>query len=78
VAEAPVHLECRYMQTVQLPAWNPKVSNAIVIGEVIGVHIADEFIAGGRVDVGKLRPIARLGYMDYAVIDTIFSLDRPR
>ncbi len=78
VAEAPVHLECRYMQTVQLPSWNPKVSNAIVIGEVIGVHIADEFIAGGRVDVGKLRPIARLGYMDYAVVDTIFSLDRPR
>lgn len=78
VAEAPVHLECRYMQTVALPSWDPKAANAMVIGEVVGVHIVDAFIAGGRVDVGRLRPIARLGYMDYAVVDTIFSLDRPR
>jgi len=30
-------------------------------------------IVNGRVDVTKLKPIARLGYGDYAVIDEIFS-----
>ncbi|HAH65186.1 MAG TPA: flavin reductase, partial [Rhizobiales bacterium] len=41
---------------------------------VVGVHIADEAIVDGRVDVTKLKPIARLGYRDYAVIDEVFSL----
>ena len=33
----------------------------------------------GMVDTGAMRPIARMGYMDYAVVnsDTIFNLNRP-
>ena len=49
----------------------------MVIGEVIGIHIDDDAIKNGRVDTAKLRPIARLGYMDYAVVDAVFSMDRP-
>jgi hypothetical protein len=30
----------------------------------------------GRVDVTKLKPIARLGYGDYAVVDEVFALAR--
>jgi hypothetical protein len=41
--------------------------NAIVLGQVIGIHIADEAIA-----------IARLGYGDYAVGDEVFALARPK
>jgi len=47
--------------------------NAIVLGQVIGIHIPTRAIVNGRVDVTKLKPIARLGYGDYAVIDEIFS-----
>ena len=29
------------------------------------------------VDIKKLRPIARLGYMDFAVVDDFFTMLRP-
>jgi flavin reductase (DIM6/NTAB) family NADH-FMN oxidoreductase RutF len=78
VKESPVAFECRYWRTIELPGRNggPSV-NAIVLGQVVGVHIADEAIIDGRVDVTRLRPIARLGYGDYAVIDEVFTLPRP-
>ena len=38
----------------------------IVIGRVVGVHIRDDVIAAdGKLDVLKIRPLARLGYHDY-------------
>ena len=78
VAESPVAFECRYHQTVELPAKAGSSEHyAIVIGQVVGVHIDDEVIVDGRVDIRRLRPIARLGYMDYTVVDSVFSLGRP-
>jgi len=41
------------------------------------VHIDDAVIVGDKVDVTKVKPIARLGYGDYAVIDEVFELSRP-
>ena len=34
-------------------------------------------IVDGRIDMMKYRPIARMGYMDYTVVDNVFSMDRP-
>ena len=31
----------------------------------------------GRVDVLKLRPIARLGYKEYTSVDSLFEMDKP-
>ena len=79
VAESPVAFECKYFKTVELPAHNgPSNQYAVVIGGVVGIHIDDDAIVDGRVDVTRLRPIARLGYMDYAVVDSVFSLERPK
>jgi len=77
VAESPAHLECRFLKTVDLSSSNPAVQNEIVIGEVVGVHIRDEILVDGIVDVTKFRPLARLGYMQYTVVDNVFTLDRP-
>ena len=51
----------------------------MVFGQVVGIHIDDRFVKDGMVDTGAMRPIARLGYMDYAVVtpETIFAIDRP-
>jgi hypothetical protein len=47
----------------------------VVIGRVVGVHIKDEVItADGRINVKAIKPICRLGYMDYAVIDETFEM----
>ena len=77
VAESPAHLECRFLKRVDLPSSNPAVQNEIIIGEVVGVHIRDQILVDGIVDVTKFRPLARLGYMQYTVVDKVFSLDRP-
>ncbi|MBM3481709.1 MAG: flavin reductase family protein [Alphaproteobacteria bacterium] len=78
VAESPIHLECVYHQTIELPSNDPEERNAVGIGRVVGVHIADEVIRNGRVDLSLVRPIARLGYHDFTVVETIFEMRRPR
>jgi hypothetical protein len=45
---------------------------------VVLIHIKDEVIdASGKIDIVKIRPLARLGYHDYACVDSIFELVRP-
>ena len=46
-----------------------------MFGQVIGIHIKDEFITDeGMVDVLKMKVIARLGYNDYTLIEKTFSI----
>jgi flavin reductase (DIM6/NTAB) family NADH-FMN oxidoreductase RutF len=77
VAESPVSLECKVIQVVDLPSAGPEHSNAMVIGKVVAVHIRDDVVVDGRVDVTRLRPIARFGYADYTVVDSVFEMKRP-
>ena len=78
VARSPVHFECKYMKTVDLVGSDGKKNrSSIVIGEVVGIHIDDSLITNGMVDITRARPIARLGYMDYCVVDEVFEMMRP-
>ena len=80
VKESPAALECKHWKTVELPPpAKGKAANFVVFGQVIGIYIDDAFIVDGRVDTGAMRPIARLGYMDYAVVtpEAVFSIERP-
>ena len=74
VAASPVALECRHFQTVKLPG---EGGYSVVIGEVIGVYIDDRYIKDGRVDTAAMKPIARLGYSEYAVVESVFRMRRP-
>lgn len=49
----------------------------MVLGEVVGVYIDPRILRGGMVDSAAMQNLARLGYMDYAVVERVFSLDRP-
>ena len=49
----------------------------MTFGRVIGIHIDDSLIVDGRVDICRARPIARMGYMDYAVVDGVFEMVAP-
>ena len=77
VAESPVHLECRYIRSVEMLTTDPDSPNTVVFGEVIGVHIDDRVLMDGRIDSLKLRPIGRLGYLDFVEVDSRFSMPRP-
>lgn len=49
----------------------------MVLGEVIGVYVDEAILKQGRVDVAHFRLLARLGYMDYSVVERVFELHRP-
>jgi flavin reductase (DIM6/NTAB) family NADH-FMN oxidoreductase RutF len=77
VKESPVHMECRYLQTVELPSDTPGESNRVVFGQVVAIHIDDAIITDGMIDWSRFKQVARLGYMDYTVVDKVFSMQRP-
>jgi len=73
VADAPANLECRVTQIVALRG----EANFVVFGEVVGVHLRDDCLRDGIFDVTSFQPLSRLGYRDYAVVENVFSLNRP-
>ena len=78
VAESPIQFECRYYQTIRLPGNGPMGTVDLIVGRVILVHIKDEVIRpDGRLDILKIRPLARLGYFDYTTVDSIFEMVIP-
>ncbi|MEM7300335.1 MAG: flavin reductase family protein [Pseudomonadota bacterium] len=78
VKSAYAVLECKVLQIVNPTDvdGNPTPSH-IVIGQVLGIHVDEAVITDGRFDVAKARPLARLGYMDYAHVEEKFELLRP-
>lgn len=82
VAESPVSFECRLTQVLQLhgvdgvavPTW-------LVLGEVVGVHIARHLLKDGIYDTAAAQPILRGGGpADYFTVspDNLFKMFRPR
>lgn len=78
VAASPIVLECILNQFIALtPKSGLPCTATLVIGEVVGIHIDETILNDGRVDSARLRPLSRLGYMDYAVISEVFEMHRP-
>ncbi len=79
VKESPAAFECVHWKTIDLPNPAGDPTYALVIGRVVGVYIDETYVKNGLVDTGAMRPIARLGYMEYAVVtpETMFSINRP-
>jgi flavin reductase (DIM6/NTAB) family NADH-FMN oxidoreductase RutF len=73
VKASPCALECKWLQTVRLKDidGNP-APRFIAFGQVIGIHIDDNFIKDGLLDTGAMKPIARAGYQEYFVTARFF------
>ena len=79
VAEAHASLECKVSEVVRLKGHKGEaLENYLVIGEVVAFHIDDNFIKNGRFDTAGARPLARCGYQDYAVVEKLIALERPK
>lgn len=79
VAASPCALECKLLQIVQLSDIEGRaLDNHVVFGQVIGVHIDDRYIRNGLLDSAAMKPIARCGYHEYAVMESTFSMRRPK
>lgn len=78
VADSPVHFECRHLQTIRIPGNGHMGAADIVIGRVVHIHVADDALtADGRIDVEKIKPLARLGYYDYTCVEKRFEMLPP-
>jgi flavin reductase (DIM6/NTAB) family NADH-FMN oxidoreductase RutF len=82
VAASPVSFECRLTQIVQLQgADGTPVEAWLVLGEVVGVHIARHLLKDGIYDTAAAEPILRGGGpADYFTVtrDNLFRMHRPR
>ena len=74
VKKSPASLECTLYKILKLPG----LSNNMVLGKVIGVHINDNILKNGIFDILAYDPIARLGYKDYTYVSSKFELERPK
>lgn len=79
VGEAYAVLECRVTEihTLKMIDGTDSDSHA-VFGQVVAIHIDERVIRDGRFDVALARPVTRLGYMDYAEVQPVFELQRPK
>jgi flavin reductase (DIM6/NTAB) family NADH-FMN oxidoreductase RutF len=79
VAASPCAMECKVVHAIELKDIAGRPANQyLVIGQVVGVHLAESAIVDGTVDTAAVRPIARCGGPgDYTVVERIFQMLRP-
>ncbi|MBP2549516.1 flavin reductase (DIM6/NTAB) family NADH-FMN oxidoreductase RutF [Neorhizobium galegae] len=79
VEEAHAALECRVTQVIQPIGLDGTTGEQVMVfGQVVAIHISESIIRNGRIDMGLARPVARMGYMDYADGGTdVFQIERP-
>ena len=73
VKEAPCHLECQLWNIIDLPHVKENVQCKWIMATIIAIHIKDEYIENGKLDITKYQPVARLGYQDYTYVERIIS-----
>jgi flavin reductase (DIM6/NTAB) family NADH-FMN oxidoreductase RutF len=78
VADSRAALECKVWRIIELPAGENQRQCHIVIGEVVGIHLAPEVIVDGKISSARLEQVARLGYFEYLVVRETFEMPRPR
>lgn len=79
VAAAPAALECKLLQVVRLRDLDGNaLDRYLILGQVVGVHIAPRYLVDGRFDIAAAQPIMRTGYQgDYAELGPLFEMVRP-
>jgi flavin reductase (DIM6/NTAB) family NADH-FMN oxidoreductase RutF len=75
VKGSPVHFECRLTQKLHVPGRSLDASAWILVAEVVGIHIEESALTeDGRIDISRIRPLARLGYRDYTDVSHSYEL----
>jgi flavin reductase (DIM6/NTAB) family NADH-FMN oxidoreductase RutF len=75
LAESPVNMECRALEIMEFG----KVPEGghMIIGEVLVVHVKDEFWSDDHINMTKLKAIGRLGGDIYCRTTSVFEMHRP-
>lgn len=73
IAESPANLECRLLQALPLKGG----PSALLIGEIVLIHVRDELLDGSKVDQNRLDAIGRMGGPVYSYTRDTFAMERP-
>ena len=68
-------MECQLLQIMEFG--QQRQNSALVIGEVLLIHIGDNFYIDGDIQVPLLRVVGRLGGDYYCRTTNIFEMKRP-
>lgn len=71
VAECPACFECRLHREIEFG------DAALVVGEILLGHVADDRLEDGRVDARRLAAVGRLGGDGYSVVRDVLRIPRP-
>lgn len=75
LTESPASLECRLTQSIDLEGQE----NILLIARVEAIHLRDDCLTPeGFFDVLQYKPLTRLGYQDFSVIENLFQMRRPK
>jgi flavin reductase (DIM6/NTAB) family NADH-FMN oxidoreductase RutF len=74
VGESAVNMECKVVQILEFGEF-PRISR-FIIGEVLLVHVKDDYLVNGEIDKPKLKAIGRLGGEIYCRTSDTFELKR--
>jgi flavin reductase (DIM6/NTAB) family NADH-FMN oxidoreductase RutF len=79
VKSAYAALECKLLDIYPVKDIEGNSSDFyMILGQVVGTYLSSQVIKNGRFDVNSARPVSRLGYLDYATLEPLFELDRPK
>ncbi|WP_028781840.1 flavin reductase family protein [Thalassobacillus devorans] len=72
VKESPIQLECELENVIPIGD-----HSHMVLGRVVHFHIEDEYYSGNfKINVEKLKPLARVSGPNYAKLNDFFSLEK--
>lgn len=75
VMESKIHLECELLQILEFG--QEPGTGSLVLGKVVQMHISDEILVDGKIDVVRYKPVARMAGDDYLRSTDRFELKRP-
>ncbi|CAA7261137.1 unnamed protein product [Cyclocybe aegerita] len=81
VKESAFSMECEFLEAIDitLPSTG-EVTATLILGSIKYIHMRNDVVdpARGVVDVGRLRPVARLGGLRYARVTEGYDISRER
>lgn len=75
VGECKANIECIVTQILDIG--HPEHGSALVIGEAVEFHVADQLLDGTRIDQAELRAVGRHVANGYSRATDLFELVRP-
>jgi flavin reductase (DIM6/NTAB) family NADH-FMN oxidoreductase RutF len=76
VSESHVNMECRLFLAIEVGGL--PLSGNIVFGEIVRLHVDDEYVDNFKIDPDKLLAVGRMGGTSYARTRDRFDMIRPK